>query len=229
MTDGAARSIGELRFYLERAATGAGLDPGAGEDFVAAALHAAARGLDPTPACAAALEGLLEARDPYGIEIVEDGGEVVFRPRSTGPLCALTLAPQLRDRLEVDLATGRERARYRVRRLDAPGMLLATLHEWLERRGSAGLDARVSGVSASILLPQQPRRALRQLPAAPVDLALTPRRGATRRRETPPAAPRVETDADAWRIIEAFFRRSLAPSSERSRAGGAGAGLVEDD
>jgi hypothetical protein len=39
----------------------------------------------------------------------------------------------------------------------------------------------------------------------------------------------VEVADDAWGELQQFVRRTHVPASERSRATGAGAGLIDDD
>lgn len=59
------------------------------------------------------------------------------------------------------------------------------------------------------------------------DAALTIRAGGAP--PPPPALPRVIADDDDWRRIGALAARTYVPSTEESRARGAGAGLTDND
>ena len=39
----------------------------------------------------------------------------------------------------------------------------------------------------------------------------------------------IAIDDEAWQILVNFYRKTLVPSSEASRAGGAGAGKIDND
>jgi hypothetical protein len=202
-------SFGELLFYSCRAAFGAGLPWGLAEDAAATATWLAGRGEDPAPMLAEALQGLVDGTAGTAVKHDRQGVEHVLAIDGPGPLSALAVGPSAADWWQVlkhDPA-----ARLRVVNTDVPGWVIACV------AARTGVVAQVGGDVDG------PGDVVFQAPD------MSGARGATFDAATQAPVTQATVDAEAWGVVQHCFRLSLVPSTDASRAGGAGAGLVDTD
>ncbi|MHC8508341.1 MAG: DUF3726 domain-containing protein [Rhodospirillales bacterium] len=226
-------SLSEMAFYITRAAVGAGAPWGAAEDLARAAQAMARRNEDPAPHIARALtllaggesaaRAVLSGTDTDA-EIAAEGAEGAGggTEGAGGALSAVCAGGAVRDWLLEH--AGDEGARLRVRGADVPRLIEAAA-ETLPENVRAVWAAETPSPEEICFV----RRAATATPvssSAPVSPS-APAPASTPTRKTAPGG--VPVDAAAWETIQIFFRRCLAPSTEASRLGGAGAGVNDTD
>lgn len=198
-------SFGELFFYGCRAAFGAGLPWGLAEDAATTATWLAGRGQDPAPMLAIALQGLVDGTAGATVKHDREAAEHALAGDGPEPLSALAVGPSAADWWQVlkhDPA-----ARLRVTNADVPGWVMACVaaRTGMVTQGGQDMDGPGDVVFQAA-----------DMSAATDAVTLAP-------------ATQATVDAAAWAVVQHCFRLSLVPSTDASRAGGAGAGLVDTD
>jgi len=197
-------SFGELSFYCCRAAFGAGLPWGLAEDAAVPATWLAQQGRDPAPLLAAALVSLTADAAETVVKHEQSENGTVLMANGRKPLSALVSGPSAADWWQVlkqDAA-----ARLVVRNVDVPGWAIACI---AARTGDGPVVAEAGN--------------------GPDDVVMSSEGGVTEASGAAAYAGHVTVDPDAWAIVQRHFRLSLVPSTDASRAAGAGAGLVDTD
>jgi len=212
MSSSLHRSFAELGFWIKRAATGAGLSHGEGEELAGNAAFLAARGFDPSGLVARVLDKYTVVVEsgknlPSGwIRNIAEADEVVCQLMGGGYAefetdskseTLLQLAQVARCLIENDSGD------ISISINNGPGQNFGAAFAILEES---------SGDDESPTLPIVLRLKISE-PMDPQGSAMTG----------------VDVDADAWAVIDGYFRQSLVPSSDASRTGGAGAGLTDND
>lgn len=232
-------SLGEVRFYLTRAAVGVSAPFGIAEDFANAVQWTARLGIDPAPLALSSLMLLDQQPDRSDITVAEYSTDIVFSGHDN--LSALYAGPAL-----VDFSHLRQEGSVTLtaRQVDHPVLVAAALAaadvgacliEWPDARIILTKDGgtTVEATSQEVLLD-----------VGPADVAVC----GSHVSEPAPWSPgyRLGTadlsaavhrihrqgltvDTGAWRSIVTLFERCLVPSSEQSLVAGAGAGLVDTD
>lgn len=230
-------SLNEIRFYLTRAAVGAGAPFGIGESLAESAIWLAAAGLDPARITADVLDRLAKQQsDPC---IRQNGPRL--GSASSRPLSAVFAGPAGADQL----ALPNRGRRITLGSVDQPLLCLACA---AARSGPHDLVASWTldcGTPQTIRLAAGrvlfPAAALTQLAtggSTDLDLHI---------KDRPSSAPSadqgldliagrarlvhhgVPVDAAAWKTILHYFKKCLVPSTAQSRQSGAGAGLNDND
>ncbi|MDF1734686.1 MAG: DUF3726 domain-containing protein [Minwuia sp.] len=197
-------SFGELHFYCCRAAFGAGLPWGLAEDAAATAVWLARQGRDPSPDLAAALDSLSDGAAVTAVKHERSATECVLFAGGGNASSALVTGPSAADWWQVmkqDPA-----ARLVVRNVDVPGWVFACI---AARTGGAMAADHAADVTGDVVVTANDMIAKASGGKDQLGFATV--------------------DQDAWAIVQHHFRRSLVPSSDASRASGAGAGLVDTD
>lgn len=189
------RSSAELRAVVERAARGAGADPGRAAELAAAAAYLARSGLDGALAADAAL-----AREPFASRAAGEGWRAA---RDAGAVWAelLELAPS--EPLGVSA-------------VDAPLALLGLLGVAARGAGRVVLFEGFGGVAA--LAGGQGAQVLAPLPRDRLLIRLAEPDA----RSPAPSAPMDQLDPAAWTRLEALAARTFVPATDESRRRGAG-------
>ncbi len=208
-------SLNEVQLGVLKAARGCMLHEGLCEELSRAAVWLCRAGLD---GLGAALEAMTapDARAPASCERVADGWRF-------DPAAAAVAGPSA-----LDLVLAEPGVRVLLARLDAPLVVLGQAgvaagdHDRAFRlTGEAGsVDVCGQGFSASV----RPERALA---GARLGVESTP--GFRPVAAVGSRVDGIEVDADVRARIDALAARTYVPASERSRALGAGAGLVDVD
>ena len=99
-------SLNEIGFYYTRAAVGAGVPFGIGEDFAEACKHLAYLGFDPAQAALPALHGLECGRSGTSLILCAAGDTIHVGSGGTPLLSALYAGPVAADRLSIEAACG---------------------------------------------------------------------------------------------------------------------------
>jgi hypothetical protein len=214
-------SLNEIDVMGKRAARGAGLDWGIAEEAGKAARWLTAHGL-PGPELLAELLTRNEGKDYDELAPVSVDG--VWQAKS-GSLCPLIAGAALSDRA-AEVAAGRV---FEFGPISYP-LLLAPYAACSARSRGAAITLSWAGVILTIS-PEDGLAVEGDLAAVTTRTADGVRCGpAAKQTETPPAGePGRAVDAEAWSRLNAFAHRTFAPSTEASRALGAGAGLVDND
>lgn len=202
-------SFGELHFYVCRAGFGAGLPWGLAEDAAATATWLAGRGEDPAPMLAAALQGLVDGTVGTAVKHDRGAAEHALAGDGRAPLSALAVGPSAADWWQVlkhDPA-----ARLRVINADVPGWVMACV---AARTGMVTQGGHVMDGPGDVVFQAADMSGARDVATDPAIQA---------------QAIQTTVDAAAWAVVQHCFRLSLVPSTDASRAGGAGAGLVDTD
>ena len=242
-------SLNELRFFLTRAAAGAGAPFGLGEDFAKAAICLAALGIDPAPAAAAALAGLADGNSGTRLTFAEADGVTILQGEGRRPLSALYAGPALADRLAVAAEDGGG-CRMILKQADRPALAAAAVAAagigaelaiaWpcgagaVAAAGIASRCGRLEVLAGGAVDRPGPadlevRMAVRRNPAEAADAAADP--GGRRLAELCGriAEEGVTVAAAPWSAVYGHFAKCLVPSSPQSRAAGAGAGFGDND
>ena len=210
------RSLNEIDTMLQKASKGAGLPVGLAEDIARAGAWLAARGHDGVRAVLTAIRGGISL--PVPLLPLKDRGIVVFKGA-----CIAVCGPSVIDILTGDGSTDE----VRLINVDSPLLIIglagvASQNYGLEMTIGFGNGSKASLSSGNLVLSGS-------MPAAGTDVLITCRKlGYT----TPKA--RIEgrgvvVDEEIWREVKALAARTYVPSSEASRARGAGAGMVDND
>jgi len=238
-------SVNEVRFFFTRAAVGAGVPFGLGEDFAKAAIWLATMGADPAGVAAPALQSQAEGKSDAHIISHSSETSMRFMSKDSKPLSVLYTGPSVADQLCVAVANG-ESLQLVVENVDQPALLAAYLASaeiegaaiavsWIGSTGDTtrieiapdGTCAFASGDNQNLLA------------GIPANMEVTcSNQNLTDRRwqEKQPTTPRrdvleqgVEVGAESWAVVLEFFRKCLVPSSQESLEQGAGAGMTDND
>ena len=208
------RSLNELESVLRKAASGAGLPIGLAEDIGAAGAWLTARGQDGTGAVLLSIRaGISEPMTP-----VTDHGTLVFAPTRVA-ICGPSVIDMLAAFESIEKA--------RLRDVDSPMLLLGLAGSMAGSYDIAfDVDFAHGGqaqVTAGGLVLTGP------LPVPGTELVIA--RNKIKPSVLPPdkQSNGVEVAAELWRGAEVLAARTYVPSSEASRAAGAGAGLSDND
>lgn len=239
-------SLNEIDFYFTRAAVGAGVPFGIGEDFAEASRYLAYLGLDPARAALPALHGLGRGQSGTSLTLRTTGDAIHVGSGDGLVLSALYAGPVIADRLSIESGCGMER-RLRLDDIDQPLLVLGAVAaasidaarialSWPLRNGGRAA-VELSGGIATIADPCAGDIA--SPGPSPIDIVLngaaseiTPERVATRSLadgRSKAVRHGVDVDDEARATVLAFFDKCLAPTTDRSRNAGAGAGLTDND
>ncbi|MBC6404377.1 MAG: DUF3726 domain-containing protein [Rhodospirillales bacterium] len=240
-------SLNELRFFLTRAAAGAGAPFGLGEDFAKAAICLAALGIDPAPAAAAALAGLADGNSGTRLTFAEADGVTILQGEGRRPLSALYAGPALADRLAVAAEDGGS-CRMILKQADRPALAAAAVAAagigaelaiaWPCGAGArAGIASRcgrlevLAGGGAVDRPGPADMEVLMEVGRNPAAAAAAAGPGGRRLAELCGriAEEGVTVAAAPWSAVYGHFAKCLVPSSPQSRAAGAGAGVGDND
>jgi hypothetical protein len=232
MNKDAPRSFAELSFYLIRAATGAGLAPGLGEELAANAVYLATHDIDPSPDCARLLQVAWDDQERVIPTIQTTDKTVIYATGDFSPLSAITVAPIICDQIITDAHTKIFRS-YLVQQPSQPMMFIAALARCTKVVGEVQITLRTLDNQMDVSLPQELQAAARIIQPDPdgiFEMEIT-RPGNSGELTTVDVnlSGGIVTNSEAWRIIYGFFHRSLVPSNAESRLAGAGAGLTDND
>lgn len=226
-------SLNEIGFFAARAAVGVGVPFGLAEDFAGALRRLPCFGLDPAVVGLSCLTAL-DADPSLGrIGISKRGDRYAIR--GNGPASAVYVGPSM-----IDCLRAAPDSPVLARSVDRPALALGYAVggppmriAWPGFCADLGGDgvARISTDAPETLSASGPADVVLSAPVGSPSVPFGPRAAevdiasATERS----AALGVTVDAAAWSGLMELFRRCLVPSSERSRASGAGAGLVDAD
>ena len=232
MNKDAPRSFAELSFYLIRAATGAGLAPGLGEELAANSVYLATHDIDPSPDCARLLQDASDDKERTIPSIQTTDKTVIYATGDFSPLSAITVAPIICDQIITDAHTELHRS-YLIQQPAQPMMFIAALARCTKAVGEIQITLRTLDNQVDISLPQDLQAAAKVIQSDDdgiFEMEITSA-GNSSEASTPDAtlSGGIVTDSEAWGIIYGFFHRSLVPSNAESRLAGAGAGLTDND
>jgi len=242
MSELAPRSYNEIRFFVTRAAIGAGLPYSLAECLGSWAMRLAVEGIEPVRACASVLNHLTDG-------LVDRDCSALLRPDQTGSeepqktRSVVYVAPVVCDWINVTLTGQHPQKTWVIDRIDCPELLVAAIAG--ECGNAPGVDVACSQADHQIVvwvskggidgtsLKDLVDQSLRGKPGFwEVQVHLS---GGTEACGLKPPdwqsayAKGIAVDSQAWPVIESLFSRSLVPSSDQSLLGGAGAGLQDND
>lgn len=238
-------SVNEVRFFFTRAAVGAGVPFGLGEDFSKAAIWLATMGADPAGLAAPALQSLAEGKSDAHIISHSDEMSMRFMSNDNKPLSALYTGPSVADQLCVAVANG-ENLQLVIENVDQSALLAAYLAT-AEIEGAAISVSWTGAIGDTTRIEIAPDGTLtfasggsQNLVAgipANMEITYSKQNVADRRwQEKQATTPRrdvleqgVEVGAEPWAVVLEYFRKCLVPSSLESRQQGAGAGMTDND
>ncbi|NKC11423.1 MAG: hypothetical protein GKR94_04220 [Gammaproteobacteria bacterium] len=207
-------SLSELNFYARRAAFATGLPWGFGTAFGGALTRLAAFGHDPAIVAAQALTNLATGRAG---RLAHTGFEQShWAPDTPAFLSAAWVGPLVDDWLALK---ANSKHVLRIENADLPQLLSAYL---------APCSIAVNGGPAT---PAEAVLASHNStgPACMLIEASVVKAGGRRSDSRKDGIEGVDVDAAGWAVVQEFFARCNVFSDERSRAAGAGAGLVDRD
>ena len=231
-------SMNEAKFFFTRAAVGAGVPFGLGEDFAAASIWLAGQGIDPAKISAPALSALAEGRSSRRITRGKNASATHFVDADGQTISALFAGPAVADWMQVASAIRKEIIATIVC-VDQPALIAAYMAiegfeaglveiTWPGRKGKSfnveiGPNS-VNGLIASVQDNKPPSPAKVTVvfkPHNPIseDIWL----------QADPRIEVVDVAAEPWKVVMEFFKKCLVPSSEHSLEQGAGAGLKDKD
>lgn len=210
-------SLNEILFFFTRATVGAGAPFGIGEDIAKAAVFIAECGYDPGPTVATALRNLDEKKSKPAATLRTLNGRTVIECDQGEQVSVVYTAPMAMDWLKSQGSS--PDLRVFIRLLDCPFLMAAFCGtQWgVSIVDETGSERELSTKIQHSTLP------------GPVDVMITRRQSGFINRRNDILQTGVHINEDAWDIIRAYFTRCLVPSTEESRVGGAGAGLVDRD
>lgn len=126
----------------------------------------------------------------------------------------------------VDLLVGQPHATTSVERVESPMLLVGLLGVAAARHG-ANFSVTCGDSAAAVQI--TPRSLAGPADTITTPLEITSTVAASEQRTDVPRALRVQVSDSDWRSVNTAAARIYVPSSERSRATGAGAGLTDND
>lgn len=228
MNDFGPVSLGELRFYTNRAALGAGCAYGIAEDVANTAVWLARQKIDPTAVLSDALDHIASQTVTAALKKTVAAGNIKLVSANGGPCSSLYAGVAASDQL----ALPRAEAGRSVMIVDTDSPLLAAAlvralslnnHGALVRTARAGISRAVLAFTREDFMSAM----------SPGNLILK----VHAKSGQPPAqtAPAINDHRNipvsqaGWDGILKHFKNSLVAATEASRLSGAGAGLVDTD
>ena len=210
------RSLNEIDIMLKKASKGVGLPVGLAEDIGRAGAWLSARGHDGVRAVLTAIQGGISL--PLPLLPLNDRGIVVFKGARIA-VCGPSV---------IDILAGHGSAdEVRLINVDSPLLIIglagvASQSYGLEMTIDFGNGSKASVSAGNLVLSGS-------MPAAGTDLLITCRKFGYTTPKGKLEGRGVVVDEEVWREVEALAARTYVPSSEASRARGAGAGMVDND
>lgn len=231
-------SLNELGFLITRAAVGVGAPFGIAEDFAHAVKWVARFGIDPVRAAVSSLQNLDVHPEQGRIRLRENDDDLEFVGQNG--LSALYAGPALADFFTLEQYRG---SRLIARDVDHPLLVVAGLAaaqtsdcvvDWPGIRIYLAADGpMLEAIDEKSIVDVGPADIIVSSveSSISVDWTVGYRMKRTTLEDTAQQVIQngVHVDAEAWATLTSLFRRCLVPSSEASRATGAGAGLVDTD
>ena len=233
-------SLNEIGFYFTRAAVGAGAPFGIGEDFAETCKRISYLGLDPAAAAVPALRGLADGTSGTALALRRSAAELRIESGDGSILSALYAGPSIADWLSIEAARGETRSLL-LDKTDQPLLIAGAIasvdlptariaiswrrpgggHAAVELHRGVAMIAGLDGTDIAALGPAGVEVALNGSGAgAPVSSRTAAKRLADGRADA--VEHGVVVDGAAWSTVFEHFARCLVPSTNLSRAAGAG-------
>lgn len=203
-------SLNEIEVSCRKAAVGAGIPVGLGEDIGKAAAWLSARGFDGAGAAVNSIKaGMRLAAGEIGTDVVTFNAA---RAAIDGPTA-------------MDFLLAKVAPSVVLTDVDAP-LLIIGLAGVAAAESDVCIDVEVDGVHHVALVPDGLASVIGSEIGGSLRLSLTNR---VAKAVDNPSTSGIEVSKDAWDLISELAQKTYVPETEASRLAGAGAGLTDND